>query len=69
MFAELRKRRRNLEITVAEVAAVLGVSPSRITTWERGYVPKLASSQIRWREKYEQYRRYLEEKERQLHAV
>lgn len=65
MFAELRKRRRALEITVTEIATVLGVSPSRVTTWERGYIPKLPASQLRWREKFRLYQKYLEEKEKE----
>lgn len=69
MFRELRKKRRELEITVAEVAGVLGVSPSRITTWERGYIPKLPSSRVRWMEKIRLYQKYLEEKEKEQNDI
>lgn len=63
-FRVLRRRRRLLDLSIAEVAKALRCSAALLSEYERGWVPKTRPATARWRELAVKYARLLDEFER-----
>ncbi len=67
-YSRLRRRRRELELSVEYVADLLRISRSTLSLYERGFSPIRPSARLRWAELAKRYARLLDRLENESRA-